>query len=217
MAQDSGDVGTLQPGAPTPDETLRPRLGAILVRGGRLTPEQLEAGLMEAVESSARLGEVLVRRGWMTEEEIAQALAEQFGLRYVDAAATTLDPDAVALVPAEAAERIGALPLRFLEDMTVYVVVADPTDARGLVELRRLIGRELVLAVGARSAIEYAIGYAYRPTHGAPRPAPEPEDPAALLVRLVGLLEEIGADVRRLRELREAGVASRSDTPGPPR
>lgn len=109
----------------------RPRLGAILVRKGWLSPEQLEAALVSAVGKGERIGQVLVRLGWATEETIAKALAEQLGLAYMDPYSANPDPAAVARLPADVAARRCALPLRLLDSNTVVVAVADPTDEEG--------------------------------------------------------------------------------------
>ena len=206
MAGHSGDPGTSRLREPLPDG-LRTRLGSILVRRGLLSPEQLETALTEAAGTGERLGEALVRRGWLGEEEIAKALAEQHGLRFIDPWAANLDPAAVELLSDEVCRRLCALPVRHVDERTVEVVVADPTDIDAVDELRAALGREVLLAVGERSAIEYAAGRAYGPKPRLPAPA-APEDPLALLGRLVGLVEELGVEIRRLRELPEPGLSA---------
>lgn len=56
-----------------------PRLGALLVERGLLTPEQLRAALAEQERTGTPLGQVLVQRGTIPPAVVAQALATQRG------------------------------------------------------------------------------------------------------------------------------------------
>ena len=52
-------------------------LGQILVRGGKLSKEQLEELLAEQRKTSSRLGDLLLERQVVTKEDIDQALRDQ--------------------------------------------------------------------------------------------------------------------------------------------
>jgi hypothetical protein len=141
------------------EEEVRPLLGSILLRKGWITHERLDAALEEVRISGMRLGEALLARGWLFEPELACALAEQFGLRYVDLVRHPLDPAAARLLPLEVARRMFAVPVRFVEAGVVEVAVADPADADGFA-LERILGRRVELVVGERSVIQDAWRYA---------------------------------------------------------
>ena len=66
------DNGMLRPPGPPP-------LGAILVKRGLLTEEQLAAALAESHRTGEPTGEVIVRLGFASAASIAQALATQHG------------------------------------------------------------------------------------------------------------------------------------------
>ena len=209
-------MGAVHLGTNFPHEE-RPRLGAILLRRGWLSPEQLEQALTAAAGTGARLGEVVVQFGWLTEENVAKALAEQFGLAFMDPGAAYPDPEAVALLPEELARRACVLPIRFLDPNTVVVAVADPTDSDALSAAQKAMGRQLSLVVAERSAIEYAMMHAHRggaaplksEPDSEPKPPSRPElvrDPATgdlttLVARLVVAVEDIASELRALREL----------------
>jgi hypothetical protein len=91
--------------------------------------DKLDAALEGSRASGMRLGETLLSRGWLFEPELAAALAEQFGLRYVDLVRHPLDPSA-------------ARPL--------------PLDQAGL---GQVLGRRVELVVGERSVIQDAWRY----------------------------------------------------------
>ena len=134
------------------------RLGALLLREGLVTPEQLELALVEQLRVQRRLGEILVEWGWVSHESIARALAEQYELDYVDLATCAVDPEAVALLPPELARRHRALPVERLADGRVLVAVADPTDAAGRNELEAALGSAVCLAVADEAELERRLG-----------------------------------------------------------
>jgi hypothetical protein len=141
------------------EHEVRPMLGSILVEKGWVSHAQLDAALEEARITGMRLGETLLAQGWLFEPELACALAEQFGLRYVDLVRHPLDPGAARLLPIEVARRMFAVPVRFLDGSRVEVAVADPTDADAEA-LEKILGRGVDLVVGERSAIQDAWRYA---------------------------------------------------------
>ena len=140
------------------EREARPMLGSILVQKGWLTHERLDAALEQARITGMRLGETLLVQGWLFEPELACALAEQFGLRYVDLVRHPIDPRAAKLIPLEVARRMFAVPVRFLESGGLEVAVADPADADAEA-LERILGRGVDLVVGERSAIQEAWRY----------------------------------------------------------
>jgi type II secretion system (T2SS) protein E len=139
------------------ENDARPMLGTILVKKGWITHDRLDAGLAEARACGMRLGETLLMRGWLFEPELANALAEQFGLRYVDLVRHPLDPAAARLLPLEVARRMFVVPVRFM-DGGIEVAVADPGDVDADA-LERILGRSVELVVGERSAIQEAWRY----------------------------------------------------------
>jgi len=115
-------------------------LGTLLLRVGAIDPEQLEIALAEKERSPRRLGEILVEWGWVPSVTIARALAEQYGIPFLDLTQTEVAQEAAMLLPEEAARRMQALPIRFLPDRLLLVGVADPTDVLAAEELRSLLG-----------------------------------------------------------------------------
>jgi type IV pilus assembly protein PilB len=140
------------------EDEVRPMLGTILLKKGWITHDKLDAGLEGARISGMRLGETLLARGWLFEPELAAALAEQFGLRYVDLVRHPLDPKAARLLPLEVARRMFVVPVRFMESGVLEVAVGDPSDAE-VDALRQILGRSVELVVGERSVIQDAWRY----------------------------------------------------------
>jgi Type II secretion system (T2SS), protein E, N-terminal domain len=140
------------------EDEVRPMLGTILLRKGWISNDKLDAALETARLSGMRLGETLLAQGWLFEPELAAALAEQFGLRYVDLVRHPLDPSAARLLPAEVGRRMFAVPVRFMDSGAVEVAVGDPGDA-DVASLEQILGRRVELVVGERSVIQDAWRY----------------------------------------------------------
>ncbi len=140
------------------EDEARPMLGTILLRKGWISNDRLDAALEAARINGMRLGEALLARGWLFEPELASALAEQFGLRYVDLVRHPLDPRAARLLPLEVARRMFVVPVRFMDSGVVEVAVGDPCDA-DVEALQQILGRRVEIVVGERSVIQDAWRY----------------------------------------------------------
>ncbi|HEY7730534.1 MAG TPA: ATPase, T2SS/T4P/T4SS family [Gaiellaceae bacterium] len=136
-----------------------PALGTLLVRDGAITPEQLESALAEKrTTPERRLGEIIVEQGYANRAQVAQVLAEQHELPYLELDETSIEPDAAGLLPENLARRYHALPVRLLEDGSLLVAVADPTNVLFSDELRLALGVPIRVGVASADAIEAAIG-----------------------------------------------------------
>lgn len=150
--------------APLNRPRLRASLGAILVREGHITVERLEEAIAGERASGRRLGEILVDLGWVAPNAVAQALAEQYGVGYIDLAGEEIDPEAARLLPGEFARRYQTLPVRFVDSDAVLVAVADPTDVVASDGLRLALGLNVRVAVAAAGDLEELLERTYRET-----------------------------------------------------
>ena len=144
----------------------RPLLGQSLVRRGRLNTDGLEQALAEQERSGLPLGQVLVALGLITTRDLAEALAEQHGLEFVDLSKTKLDDEAAARLPESLAQRLQAFPVR-VENGTVVVAVADPTNILAHDDLRLALGTDLQIVVADAVQVEQAMGRRYQATPAA--------------------------------------------------
>ena len=135
-------------------------LGALLVREGLISNEQLETALIDQQGTGLRLGELLVQWGWVASDAISRALAEQYELDFVDLDATEIDPTAVERLSARDARHYDAMPIRMLENGHLLVGVADPTDVGVSEELRALLGA-VTLVVVDQTELHRALAHEY--------------------------------------------------------
>jgi len=138
------------------------RLGAILIERGLVTPEQLRLGFEEQALTGRRLGEIVVDEGWLTSTDLAIVLAEQYRLPFVDLTGTPIDLDVATQLPEHLAHRYKALPLRAVDEQTLFVVVADPTDVHAIEGVQLALQRRVELGVGDQRDLDFAIRNAYR-------------------------------------------------------
>ncbi len=136
------------------------------MRKGQLTAEGLEQALAEQERCRLPLGQVLIGLGLITTRHLAEALADQHGLEFIDLGETTLDAQAVALLPESLAQRYQALPVR-IENGTAVVAVADPTNVMAHDDLRLALGTDTRFVVADGDQIEGAISRAYNARVGA--------------------------------------------------
>ncbi|MHB8641910.1 MAG: GspE/PulE family protein [Gaiellaceae bacterium] len=157
-------------------EDTRPLLGRLLVDRGFLTLEQLEEALVEKESTGARIGEIVVARGWLSETDVAGALAEQHELEFIELSKTDVDASAALLLPEKFARRYGALPVCFLDEDSVLVAIADPTNVLTADDLRLAFGLNVKLAVVAASELEKTIARVYRSELDLDQPLPDEPD-----------------------------------------
>ena len=115
----------------------------------------------------------------LSERDLARLLASQMDLPFVDLEHSTIDPVASALLSEDDARMYSALPVA-LVDGRALLAVARPTNEPAIRRVAEKLGREVDLAVAARSdllrAIERAHGHAVEPLPApVPPPVPHPE------------------------------------------
>jgi hypothetical protein len=138
----------------------RSHLGALLLRKGLVTNEQLDQAL-ERREPGELLGEALVRLQFCFENDIARVLGEQAQVEFIDIGITSVDHRAVGLLGSEQAQELRAIPVRLHPDGDVSVAVADPTDDSLLPTLQLAMGHPVRLLVTTPSALRAAWATAY--------------------------------------------------------
>ena len=133
-----------------------PQLGALLVRKGLLSPEQLEAALARQKISNRRLGEELVRSGVLPERAVLQSLAESLRMPFVTIAAYQIDPRMLETIPARIVTHYNFVPLRE-HDGKLEIAISDPLDLHTLDEIRLLLKRPLQVMLASADEIAETI------------------------------------------------------------
>lgn len=134
-----------------------PALGTLLLRDGAVTELQLERALeLQRAHPARRLGEILIDQGFVEPVAISRVLAEQHELAFVELDKRAIDLTAALLLPEQLARRYRALPIEFLDDGSLLVAVADPTNVMFSDELRLAVGMPVRICVASPEEIEVA-------------------------------------------------------------
>lgn len=122
------------------------QLGQLLVSRQLVAPGELAKALSEQQECGGRLGAILVRRGSISEHDLVRALAGQLRLPVARIRGKTVNPEVLALVPVQVAEKYRCLPLfRRPRDgaEVLFLAMEDPSDRDALDELSFQLGERL--------------------------------------------------------------------------
>jgi type IV pilus assembly protein PilB len=148
-------------GSTGPEERTVKQLGDILLEGGLVTRDQLDAAVMEQNRLGRSLGRVLVDQGVLTEAQLVASLATQIGMRFVDLSDVQVDGSALARVPGHVARRHTAIPIGH-EDGKLVVAMADPANVFAIDDIRSVAGIEVKPVVATRNDVNAAIDRFYR-------------------------------------------------------
>jgi type IV pilus assembly protein PilB len=138
------------------------RLGQVLIDLGYVDDGQLWEILDEAKNVGLPIGQIAVNKGLLTETQLLQALADQYGIKFV--APDELKPTSEALVaiPETMATVYKVLPLT-AKDGVVTVALGDPMNLPGLDDLRNMQGlQEVIACLAAPSAIAEVMTRCYQ-------------------------------------------------------
>ncbi|MCW2605591.1 MAG: type secretion system protein GspE [Frankiales bacterium] len=137
------------------------QLGDILLEGGHLTREQLDAAVAEQKRLGRALGRVLVDMKLLSEGQLVAALAAQIGMKFVDLSDYPVDGSAVMKVPDPVCRRHTALPIGY-EDGKLVVAMADPANVFAVDDMRSVSGMDIKPVVATKPDLLAAINRYHR-------------------------------------------------------
>ena len=125
-----------------------------IVELGYATAEQVEQAIATSRTAGKRPEEVLLEQGTINSEQLSRATAERYGLDYVDLSLFSIDMGAANLISAKSARQHQALPVAFLDESTLLLAMADPTNLLALDDLQMATGLSCAVAVAPAGDIE---------------------------------------------------------------
>jgi type IV pilus assembly protein PilB len=132
----------------------RRKLGDILISWGVMTSDQADQAAKVARGAGKRLGDTIIELGFAKEDQVAKALANQFGMEFVDLAsngvASRIDTK---LIPDDLIKKHLILPLSKTNGK-LQLIIHDPMDLELLDMLRFRLNVEIEPRLGARSQIK---------------------------------------------------------------
>ncbi|HSX53649.1 MAG TPA: GspE/PulE family protein [Patescibacteria group bacterium] len=127
-----------------------------LVKDGLITPTKLKELHDKAEQSSTPLFSILVSDKAITEEALTHAIAKAAKVPYVNLTTTIIDPDVLALLPQEVAERYMAVPLGEMQHRLV-VAMLDADNVQAVDFLANKIGRPLKVYAASEAGIKHIL------------------------------------------------------------
>ncbi len=181
------------------------RIGELLLKEKRITPQQLQQALNHQKANGGKLGYNLVKLGFVKDEEITALLSKQYGVPSINLTQFELDGQVIKLIPADTARKYQIVPLS-RSGATLTIAMTDPTNVFAMDDIKFMTGYNVEPVVASEVAVIEAIERYYPNSNGAAA-APQPTGPSTLELATKGLEElqalENSADVEVLEELQE--------------
>ncbi len=181
------------------------RLGDLLLKEKRITPEQLQEALSQQRQKGGKLGYTLVSLGFVKEAEITALLSKQFGVPSIAISQFEIDPAVIKLIPAETAQKYQIIPLS-RSGATLTIAMTDPTNVFAMDDIKFMTGYNVEPVVASETEVDDALGryYAKAPVAvvEAATSGPSALEAASQALENMPLLEEAG-DVEVLQEFEE--------------
>jgi type IV pilus assembly protein PilB len=132
------------------------RIGELLLKEKRITPEQLQEALNYQRQNGGKLGYNLIKLGHVKDEEITALLSKQYGVPSIALTQFEIDPAVVKLVPAETALKYQIVPLS-RAGATLTIAMTDPTNVFAMDDLKFMTGYNVEPVVASETAVVEAI------------------------------------------------------------
>jgi type IV pilus assembly protein PilB len=103
------------------------RIGELLLKEKRITPDQLQQALTHQKANGGKLGFNLVKMGFVKDEEITALLSKQYGVPSINLTQFDIDPAVIKLFPAETEQKYQIVPLS-RAGATLTIAMTDRTN-----------------------------------------------------------------------------------------
>jgi len=144
----------------------RKLLGTLLQEMEVIDAQQLQEALDLQRQTGQRIGEALQELGYSSSEDVCRALAQQFGLRFVDPATLEISAEVRDTIKKELAREHKAIPIS-KDNGNITIATSDPLDLYALDNVRFATNSEVDCVLASREAIERAIAKNYGLEEGA--------------------------------------------------
>ncbi len=145
-------------GSGSPREKRPGRLiGDVIVELGFASRERVEQAVEAARAKGKLTGQLLVEQGVLRHDQLARVVAERYDLDYIDLSTYELDMGAVNLLDMDAIRRYQAVPVGFLDDGTLLLAMADPTNVLTIDDVAMITGRKVRAACASVEDVQILI------------------------------------------------------------
>src|SRR6186713_3729264 len=136
------------------------RIGELLLKEKRITPEQLQEALNYQRQHGGKLGFNLIKLGYVKDDEITALLSKQYGVPSIALGQFDVDAAVVKLVPSETAQKYQIIPLS-RSGATLTIAMTDPTNVFAMDDIKFMTGYNVEPVVVSETAVSDAIARYY--------------------------------------------------------
>ena len=136
------------------------RIGELLLKEKRITPDQLQEALNYQKVNGGKLGFNLVKLGFVKDEELTALLSKQYGVPSINLAQFEIDPAVIKLIPAETAQKYQIIPLS-RSGATLTIAMTDPTNVFAMDDIKFMTGYNVEPVVASETAVGESIARYY--------------------------------------------------------
>src|ERR1700738_4713038 len=138
------------------------RIGDLLLKEKRITPDQLQQALNHQKANGGKLGFNLVKMGIVKDDEITALLSEHDGVPSSILTRFEIVPAVIKLTPPETAHKYQIVPLS-RAGATLTIAMTDPTNVFAMDDIKFMTGYNVEPVVASETAVVEAI-QKYYPT-----------------------------------------------------
>lgn len=138
----------------------RKLLGTLLQEMEVIEEPQLKEALDLQRQTGQRVGEALQELGYSSSEEVCRALAQQFGLRFVDPSTLDIEPEVRDCIKKELAREHKIIAIN-KDNGNITIATSDPLDLYALDNVRFATNGEVECVMASSEAIERALNNNY--------------------------------------------------------
>jgi type IV pilus assembly protein PilB len=125
---------------------------------GYASRELVEQAIVQSRTAGRSPEQILLEQGALDTEQLSRAIADRYGLDYVDLAIFSVDMAAANLISVRSARRHQAVPIFFLDESTLLLAMADPANVLALDDVQMATGLNCHVAVAPAHDIDALIG-----------------------------------------------------------
>jgi type IV pilus assembly protein PilB len=129
----------------------------VIVELDYATREAVDSAIAQARTAGRAPEEILIEQGLLDQEKLARAVAERYGLDFVDLAVFQVDMGAASLISVRSARRHRAVPVHYIDEETLLVAMADPTNVVGIDDVQMATGLSCRVAVAPAADVDALI------------------------------------------------------------
>ena len=136
------------------------RIGELLLKEKRITPEQLQEALNAQKATGGKLGSNLVKLGFISEDDITSFLSRQYGVPSINLSHFDIDATVIKLIPSEIAQKHQVIPINRTGNV-LTVAMADPSNIFAIDDIKFMTGFKVEPVVAAETSIKNSINKYY--------------------------------------------------------